>query len=100
MLLALIRLESPAGCVFKNGTENLNGGFVLKRSAILAVLESKSLSSCRMETTVGGRCCCCSLIFPNPEVLGLFCSFIFFFRERKPGSLQRAHWVMGVPVET
>lgn len=31
MLLALIRLESPAGCVFENRTENLNGGFVLQK---------------------------------------------------------------------
>lgn len=27
MLLALVRLESPTGSVFKNGTENLNGVF-------------------------------------------------------------------------
>lgn len=33
MLLALIRLESPAGSVFENGTENLNGVFVLQKSA-------------------------------------------------------------------
>lgn len=89
MLLALIRLESPAGCVFKNGTENLNGGFVLKRSAILAVLESKSLSSCRMETTVGGRCCCCSLIFPNPEVVGLCFAHLFFSFVRESQVLSR-----------
>lgn len=74
---------------------------MLQKSAILAVLESKSLSSCRMEITVGGRWWCCSLILPNPEVIGLcFAHFLFFFRERKLGSLQRAQWVMGVPVET
>lgn len=81
MLLALVRLESPTGSVFENGMENLNGGFVLQISAILAVLKSKSL---RTESRVSGRLWCCCLILHNPEVAGL-CF---------------AQWVTSVPVET
>lgn len=82
MPLALVRLESPAGSVFKNGTENLNGIFVLQKSVILAVLVSKFLSSCRMESVVGGRLCCCFIIFVynlcNPEVVGMCFAHLFF----------------------
>ncbi|KFQ03313.1 ATP-dependent RNA helicase DDX24, partial [Leptosomus discolor] len=85
--------------VFENGTENLNGIFVLQKSAILAVLESKSLSSCRMESTVGGRLCCCCLILHIPEVVGLCFAYLFsFMREsqvlyREPsGSLVFLKW--------
>lgn len=68
MLLALVRLESPTGSVLENGTENLNGGFVLQISAILAVLKSKSL---RMESMISGRFWSRCLILHNPEVAGL-----------------------------
>lgn len=78
MLLALMRLESSTGNVFENGTENLNGVFVLQKGAILAVLVSKFLSRCRMESTVGGRLCCCFIILYNPEVVGLCFAHLFF----------------------
>lgn len=80
MLLALVRLESPpaAGSVLKNGTENVNDLFVLQKSAILAVLVSKFLSHCRMESIVVGRLCCCFIILHNPEVVGMCFAHLFF----------------------
>lgn len=78
MLLALVRLERPTGSVFKNVTENLNGVFVLQKSAILAVLVSKFLSSCRMESVVAGRLSCCFIILYNPEVVGMCFAHLFF----------------------
>lgn len=80
MLLTLIGLERPAGRVFENGTENLNGVFVVQKSAIWALLESKSLSSCRMG---GGKLCCYCLVLHNTEAVGLWFAHLFssFMRE-------------------